>query len=1224
MMLPPSGPRASTSKAPLHDRKHPLSKQQSSSVKSRIPTSLRVPTSKSIDVKGKGREVVIEEPRKSPTRKATHQNYALNESASSEDDEEMYMPPKQSTSSHITLDDVPVQTPRNARGSTPKRRVASSSAVRQGSARARTASLAPSEVWSAMKPIPLKTVYLSSPPRPGRSSDTESPSESDDEVRLIEPPTTSARKRKAAAGEYTWDERSRSCIPKRERSRSRSLTASAHRKRYGSSTPGDHGDDSIASDRSHLQDRVFPTSDNDLLRSLLTNRFRAKARNEQATPAKREQVEDHGDPFLDTPDDTGQAAPDDTDMYLDLPAMQEDNLAAEQPIFDFSYSGLPDDDSDDDDGSTGGRAAFSSSDDGFERSIIHFDDSLHEEADLPEFAIGAESHQSQGIKSEVPEKDVIAPDSTRSSDATEVLPEDIADTSVAKEPENWVDIIVDDVLANLDPAHPMSVQVAVGQNDDIRSTRSSSAVSDLPPSSPPPLPSYQSESAISDGEDGVPEAVADTIIPFINIDKPSNLSAGPLSPKTTNRLARPFVTARSPSPKVVPKRLHSTLATRVENNNRRSATPDTLFLVQEHLANSPDGVAPSRQTQEKTSPSISHTANEAALLANTQPAASKQPSPNPSPQLSNGQLFFRLTSPRLPQMTPVRLRRASPAAFAVYSMTETGATPTLARHYDTRGKSAPLTRSHDHQEQDVARVGKIETLSPLQPSTATFGTPRSPRFSPHPVTTLSFPPLSAKARRASRSPTLLNATIAASQQSLSIPQEPALRPAPVEAASPAGRLQTPIPQPTALLAPPSPFLQRTSRSPTPDQQAEQAAASLLDRVRALRSPNIARILKLTTVQEAGEQTERTLELDGEQPIEEQAVVANLKKNDASFELEHSVLAALDDMDGSRETSMDCDQAARPRPADASLTIITEEELAHEGHASNSEPNSRLDGDMDEISSTGLTDARSDSDSEAENMDVGVPLRPARTPSKSPAVNRFMLPLHDSPLSPNVTVRRDRSVSRSTASTRSIKSTGSSKLPAKSPTSRSRRMSFADIGSLHSSPLSVAASIGRASFDALDSSSDEEEESESGKLVMRPSPSKAIAAQQLRYGHMQEDQSGSSDEEALDLSSSPTRSVATELVHASPKSTVAPLNTSTPARMMHTLELQSSETFAQLLPVTVSTPNPRRQLVASPKPAASPYQIREGIPTTASAAGNRHIFLAPPVDPTSKSIRVFRL
>lgn len=127
---------------------------------------------------------------------------------------------KEPVASTSQLDVFSTSTPHVRRSVTPHLQSLRSSSV----ARGREASIALDSIYSAVKPIPLKNIQYSSPPHAViKYSESEDESNSDTEFRLKSLDAESGRKRRTIVGEFEWDERSRSCVPKRERSRSRSV-----------------------------------------------------------------------------------------------------------------------------------------------------------------------------------------------------------------------------------------------------------------------------------------------------------------------------------------------------------------------------------------------------------------------------------------------------------------------------------------------------------------------------------------------------------------------------------------------------------------------------------------------------------------------------------------------------------------------------------------------------------------------------------------------------------------------------------------------------------------------------------------------------------------------------------------------------------------------------------------------------------------------------------------
>ena len=271
----------------------------------------------------------------------------------------------------------------------------------------------------------------------------------------------------------------------------------------------------------------------------------------------------------------------------------------------------------------------------------------------------------------------------------------------------------------------------------------------------------------------------------------------------------------------------------------------------------------------------------------------------------------------------------------------------------------------------------------------------------------------------------------------------------------------------------------------------------------------------------------------------------------------------------------------------------------------------------------------DTDSEDEALQVERSLSRSRSLSKSPAVRsrspmarpavpaspaprRPLLPLEDPQLSPNVTVRRARSTSRSTASARSVRSRTQG-TPRKAP-STVRKLSFAEMGALDSSPLSVAASISRHSFEALDSSSGDDEESDDE--LVRPSPTKQMAATAAamkredgeRYRRSESVLSSSSSSSSsagretkarpvtVTKSSSPSRWTAGRDVL---QRALQAIPTSTPAKLLGALILSPQKAGRAIQP---STPARRRRRSSSSSHASS----LQGVPSPSIMAPTKHV------------------
>lgn len=160
---------------------------------------------------------------------------------------------------------------------------------------------------------------------------------------------------------------------------------------------------------------------------------------------------------------------------------------------------------------------------------------------------------------------------------------------------------------------------------------------------------------------------------------------------------------------------------------------------------------------------------------------------------------------------------------------------------------------------------------------------------------------------------------------------------------------------------------------------------------------------------------------------------------------------------------------------------------------------------------------------------------------------------------------------------------------------------------------MAASIGRKSFEALDTSSEEADSDEEVEGLVRPSPSKQLAAQQvekaarLRYTSVLTSSDDGMDEEAPTSAyntSSPKMQSSSDQ-HGSPTGSGGePPVTSTPARMFGDLVLSSVQRLA--LPsrlFTTSTPSAKRTtaptngVTLSPSSSQSPDSPAPNNPTS---------------------------
>lgn len=268
------------------------------------------------------------------------------------------------------------------------------------------------------------------------------------------------------------------------------------------------------------------------------------------------------------------------------------------------------------------------------------------------------------------------------------------------------------------------------------------------------------------------------------------------------------------------------------------------------------------------------------------------------------------------------------------------------------------------------------------------------------------------------------------------------------------------------------------------------------------------------------------------------------------------------------------------PHPAGNAVIAAEEVANAQHDEKSSTDSEEE--AEEV-------ARSLSRSRSLSKSPGASL--AKSPPVSPAKQSLMDLDEDVPLSPNVTLRRQRSTSRSTASNRSKPAT-----PAQLPRSAVKR-SFAELN-FDSSPMSVAASISHKSFEALDTSSEDDEE-EDGQEAMRPSPSKQIAAAQLAAAQQKQHRynslatsSSDEDEARQQTKKTPIKSI----LNSSPvnvgkgsnlfASAISSVSQSTPAKLLGTLVLSAAKR-KQGSPESADSHRPDRSASASSPKLASP-------------------------------------
>jgi hypothetical protein len=168
--------------------------------------------------------------------------------------------------------------------------------------------------------------------------------------------------------------------------------------------------------------------------------------------------------------------------------------------------------------------------------------------------------------------------------------------------------------------------------------------------------------------------------------------------------------------------------------------------------------------------------------------------------------------------------------------------------------------------------------------------------------------------------------------------------------------------------------------------------------------------------------------------------------------------------------------------------------------------------------------------------------------------------------------------------------------------RGRKLSFTELGSFDSSPLSVAASIGCHSFEALDGNSDDED---SPASPVRPSPSKELAQQQKQASaRFDSTLSSSSSEESDDEDCESDEDTDSNLVQTSQQVSQVPETvSSTPAKKMTDLALTSlKSTPVSQVPAT-STPGRTKALHSPIASANSSPAHSEVLPSTLQNQGD---------------------
>lgn len=1081
-----------------------------------------IPPSASLD-KGKGRarnDDDEDDPFEAPKSTAggvtslVRQRDQLRASSTSEDELNSYRPQSMASTSKLKPKEIPVQTPPNNRKVHLPRdaAVAGPSSILRTATRGRVSAGTPGRVLSAMKPIPMKTVVLSSPPRLHQSPESDSSSDSEDDIILLkEEPTPGNKKRKAAVGEYEWDERSRSCVPKRERSRSRSLATSANRQNRSEAT---YDDNSPASDRSHLQERMFPTSENDLLKNLLTNRLHARARQAETVTTKPEYDAPNVDVDMGNHLSDGVGDSPHEDVYSNLPEMPEPYAGFEdgQPLFDFEANDFPEDNGPDIVGrlTVPPHSAMSvSSDDGFENSVIH----LHEididnakpqltaspergladrqvsldvklEGEEPVLPVQLQNDSSMAARRDVVERDV----ATVQMEATEERP-----LSPKVKPTDAEAIT--GMLSPRAPSFPLADEPpqaapATIQQDELRELRrSSSVLSSLPPSSPPPLPSARSSLAPSD------RATSQSPMPQLESDE----APAPLSHKSNHVPTASFLASKThldeldPTGRMVGSPSRSLSPQKVSKEVRGCKRTPSQSPAPSIKVISPAGNSPSRRSFSVLSD----------LGATPRSVVRQAKSPPP--------ISFTAARPR--SLTPIPTSPATHISEA----------------------SIPLPAALEHPGSAAERFTRLPADNEIEGI-----------------------PLSGQGYR---------------DQIEYKTEESALswqaKIAQLRANPPDTGRRSPSRQPSPFLT----FRDQQHRSPSPNIRAENATSDFLARVRALRSPGTYRPRG-----NSQEVVNSQLKSDAEHVAGLASVSSNTDYKRPSTVVPHASDAALVDSTTHSEVMAEdvpennhTEDFHGASPGTDAVARDDNSELkatgADKGLASTKAGATMLvdaeDADQERLHAIDHSVDNSATDSEEEEAEVERSLSQARTPSRSPAAVRRIIPLEDPQLSPNVTKRQARSRSCSTNSSRSAKSNHrKSSLSARS----TKTISFSDLNAFESSPVSMAASVGRRTFDALQSSSDDEnsDRESPAKKHQNEQPGTEQTSGTSEKSLLPENSSDSSEEEdRFDLSSSPTQAPTMSALGAvSPSAQMQRLpKSSTPARLLNDLSIKTTETHA---------------------------------------------------------------
>ena len=1099
---------------------------------------------------------------------------------SKESDDEVVRPARHRRS----LGHVP-QTPINARHMSSNTLLGASSNVLRS--KSRFTSVPPGAVYSAIKPISMKTIHYSSPPRSRHQSAGESDSDSDfllkSDSRELSATSSKTRPRnlrktRVNVGEFEWDERSRSCVPKRERSRSRSLAAQLALKRGKSA--------SVEETEKHRCNGVEGTmSQTD---NILDGMHEDRDHYDDETTSNFENNDSHDLPDLTSP----------------APLMPpQDN--GDGAVYDFTL----------DDGGSSSFGASDSEDDGFSQSIRYLEPlrapipasmSLVLEtrsndismAEVHEYTmdrvpilgtsvkeeqeeIGVEgsfaiAHDAE-LPQHQPEEMQLAAENYCPKQAYETGRKEIEDLKLPLLISSHQEVVA---MVEINSAFPDESQAAQEDAQEIlledmdkRMVQQTSideesnafgndarGLSPLPPSSPPPLPVPRSSSVTLISAQSIESSDSESdSLSTRRKDDASKAASAPMSQARDPQWATSTEETALHSANMligdsVSKAISSVSPIRIDRYLAREHSPILqMRSAFESCSSTPASSAlkwqgsfrqysrspmPTLFVQPTSSPSISEKTSPMDALPSEYSAVDKHVAPSlhqivpvenqvPSPTTMPSALFQARDDvapdpgeaiPALSQTPKLAARRLA-CPF-----------PSLnpVKRYTSRSPS-PLSLADGVRNRTLAsQPAKLRTspgsecrsLSPLHNERDEIASPRKAGDSkPTPISTVeiacTLPPIP---------PSSPNKDVGAAGSHLS----PRIK-------SIYQVLHGPARQPTASPQPATENVLRSSVSSSPPHVlACRAGTPPAKRIRAATTtPLLSRIRRfrnsVSTEPEAQHSHDKARTIDEPQR-------------------QPSVMKVADDPHCS--LSLSPKMTATPCLILSPLKEGIDEETTIEKLAGQVVALQQQQGDTEYLSCS------SEMDSEAENAEIQRRLSRSRSLSKSPAVRRVVNPLDSPQISPNVTIRRTPNKSPAHVARRSPAS------------ALGRRLSFTELGAFDSSPLSVAASIGRQSFEALDTSSEDESEQadkRSADALAGSYTAKRLAARldkaRLRYESnvSSDDDTGDEKEEILGRAFSiPPR---TGNAYSCPltQSQALPFSvaSSTPARLLDTMTLSTT-------------------------------------------------------------------